>query len=217
MLRDQGKLKEARARFVTCSRDACPRLVRADCATWLADADARLPSVVLSARDASGHDTADVKVTLDGAPLTDHLEARAIPVDPGEHHFRFELPGAAPIEETVILREGELRRPVAVRFGDLVRRRPRPLSPTRPTRGVIAGAVTLGALALVGGGVFAYLASGAQSDADHLRATCAPGCNPADVDSVRTRLIGGNVSLGPRIAALAAGVGVIRCEAEGRW
>jgi hypothetical protein len=207
VLRDQGKLKDARARFVTCSRDACPRLVRADCATWLADADTRLPSVVLSARDAAGHDTADVKVTLDGAPLTDHLEPRALPLDPGTHHFHFEIPGAPPIEETVILREGELRRSVSVRFAPQDAK-PTPPGPTRPTAGTLAGAITLGALAAAGGAVFAALAASAKSDADHLRSTCAPGCNPSDVSSIRTRLIVANTSLGVGVAALAAGIAV---------
>ncbi len=213
VLRDQGKLLAARARFLTCSRDACPRLVRADCTTWLADADNRIPTVVLSAQDTSGHDTAAVRVTLDGAPLADKLEARAIPVDPGQHRFRFELPGSAPVEETVILREGELRRPVSVRFAapETHAAVAPPVEPpaSGPSRGAVAVAVSLGAVALGGGAIFAYAAATAESDADHLRATCAPGCNPADVDAVRTKLIAGNAALGVGIAAALAAVGVL--------
>lgn len=207
VLRDQGKLIAARARFLACSRESCPRLVRTDCTSWLSDADARIPSVVLSAQDPSGRDVADVKVTLDGAKLTDHLEARAIPLDPGEHRFRFERPGLPAVEETLILREGELRRAVAVHFGAGSGPTPPPPSPG-PTRGTIAAAATLGALGIAGGAVFAYLAATAKSDADHLRATCAPNCDPAAVDPVRTRLIGANVALGLGIASAAAALGV---------
>lgn len=209
VLRDQGKLIAARARFVTCSRESCPKLVRTDCAGWLADVDSRVPSVVLSAQDPEGHDTAEVSVTLDGAPLAARLEPRAIPVDPGQHRFRFERAGSPAVEETVILREGERRRAVAARFrpaGEPVR----PVAPSlRPTRGVAAAAIALGGVAGVGGGLFAYFAATAKSDADHLRATCAPRCKPGAVDAVRTKEIVANAALGVGLAALAAGIGVL--------
>ncbi len=207
VLRDQGKLIAARARFLTCARESCPRLVRTDCVTWLADAEARTPSVVLSAQDPEGHDTADVTVTLDGAPLADHLEAHGIPVDPGQHLFRFERAGSPPVDEAVILREGEQRRAVAARFRSpgegAVGSRP------RPRRDVVTAAVALGGVAVVGGSLFAYLAATAESAADHLRATCAPSCNPADVSAIRTREIAANVSLGLGLSAAAAGLGAV--------
>lgn len=205
-LRDQGKLNAARARFLTCSHDACPRLVRADCAGWLADVDGRIPSVVLSAQDPAGHDTADVKVTMDGVPLADRLEARAVLVDPGEHHFHFERAGSTAVEETVILREGERRRAVVVRFREPGEAPARALA---PTRGVVTIAIALGSVPLVGSGLFAYFAATAQSDANHLRATCAPGCAPSAVSAVRTKEIVADVSLGVGIAAAAAAVGVL--------
>jgi len=212
-LRDQGQLLAARARFLTCSRDACPHLVRTDCAGWLADVDHRIPSVVLSAEDPAGHDTADVKVTLDGAPFADRLETRAVPVDPGEHHFRFDRTGSPAVEVTVILREGEQRRAVVVRFQEAgeaaAPRAPASARGTAPGRGVVTAAIALGGVTLVGGGLFAYFAATAQSDANRLRATCAPGCAPGQVTAVRTREIVANVSLGVGIAAAAAAVGVL--------
>jgi hypothetical protein len=208
-LRDQGKLNAARARFLTCSGDACPQIVRADCAGWLADVDRRLPSVVLSAEDPAGHDTAEVKVTMDGAPLADRLEARAVPVDPGEHRFHFDRAGSPAVEETVILREGEQRRAVVVRFHAIGEAPPGlHARGTAPSRGVVGAAVALGGVTLVGGGLFAYFASTAESDANHLRGTCA-GCPPGAVSAVRTREIVANVSLGVGIAAVVTGVGVL--------
>jgi hypothetical protein len=209
VLRDQGRLLAARARFFACSREACPRIVRADCTAWLADADARIPTVVLGAQDVDGHDLAGVKVTLDGAPLADRLDGRAVPVDPGQHAFVFEHvspAGRRSVALSALLREGELRRLLTARFpGPVPREEPR----LRLTRGAVAAAAVLGGVAVTGGVLFAYLAATAKSDADHLRATCAPGCNPADVNAIRTRLIGANVLVGVGIASAAAGVAVL--------
>ncbi len=209
VLRDQGKMIAARERFVTCSAESCPRLVRTDCASWLADVDKRIPSVVLSATDPEGHDTAEVQVTMDGAPLASRLEARAIPVDPGAHRLRFERAGSPAVEETVILREGEVRRAVAVRFrGAAPPGAPSTVAPasgTRPSRGALTAAIALFGAALAGGGLFAYFAATAQGDAEHLRATCAGHCDPGDVDAIRTREIVANVALGTGLAAAATG------------
>jgi hypothetical protein len=201
VLRDQGKLLAARARFLACSRDACPSIVRADCAGWLADVDARTPSVVVSAEDPAGHDTADVRVTMDGAPFLPHLDGRAIPVDPGEHRFHFDRDGAPPVEETAILREGERRRTLMVRFRALDEEKP----PSGPGGAVIAS-IVLGGAALVGGALLAYFGATAVSARDSLRTSCAPGCSPSQVDAVRNREIAANVSLGVGLAAAATAV-----------
>src|SRR5215470_4150062 len=68
-LRDEGKLIKAREKFLTCVRDTCPGMIRKDCTEWLAGVDANLPSVVVSARDESGHDVTTVRVLLDGEPF----------------------------------------------------------------------------------------------------------------------------------------------------
>jgi hypothetical protein len=211
VLRDHGKLISARERFVQCSSAKCPRLVRTDCAGWLADIDTRIPSVVLSATDPDGHDTADVRVALDGAPLASRLEPRAIPVDPGQHRFRFERDGSPPVDETVILREGERRRTVAVRFRAPAETPATPAGPgsSRPSRETLTAAIALGGLTLAGGGLFAYFAATAQSDANHLRATCSPNCNPADVSAVHTKEIVADVALATGLTAAAAGILVV--------
>jgi hypothetical protein len=208
VLRDRGRLLTARERFVTCSRESCPRLVRTDCASWLADVEGRIPSVVISATDPEGHDTAAVQVTLDGAALASPLEARALPLDPGQHRFRFERAGSPAEEQTVILREGEHRRAVTVRFRSVSAGALSPRS-SRPSRGTLTAVIALGGVALAGGGLFAYFAATAQSDANRLRGFCAPGCDPADVDAVRTREIVADVALGAGIAAAAASVVVV--------
>jgi hypothetical protein len=212
VLRDKGQLLAARARFLACARPECPTVVRGDCAGWLVDVDARTPSVVVSAQDPGGRDTAEVKVTMDGVPFLARLDGKAIPVDPGEHRFRFELAGSAPVDGQAIVREGERRRVITARFG--ARSGPLPPPSSEPQAGGIptahlAAALALGGVALAGGGVFAYFGVTAKSDADHLRATCAPNCKQGDVDAVRTKEIVANVSLGVGIAAVAAAAVVL--------
>jgi hypothetical protein len=203
VLRDQGKLLGARERFLACSKDACPRLVRADCAAWLADVDARVPSVVLAAEDGDGHDLADVRAGVDGAPLVPGLGGRAVPLDPGPHRFRFERPGGTVVDLTVVVREGDRRRVITARFGAPLPPAPPPPQ-VGPSRTVVRASIGLGVVAVAGGVIFAALAESAKADLDHLRATCAPGCMEAQVSGVRTREIGANVALGVGIVAVVS-------------
>lgn len=194
--RDKGKLLDARESFLACSRPACHRIIRTDCATWLADVEARTPSVVLSAQDPEGRDVADVRVALDGRQLTERLGAQAIPIDPGEHVFRFERAGSPAVTQTVILREGERRRAISVRFA----REPKPAPPAE----IPVAPIVLGAVGIAGGGAFIGLALSAKGDVERMRVECAPGCKQGEVDAARAKLIAANVSLGVGIAALAA-------------
>jgi hypothetical protein len=202
-LRDEGKLLAAREAFVTCAQASCPALLQRDCSGWLADAEARLPSVVLTAEDPAGHETAEVRVALDGVPRLARIDGRAVPLDPGEHVLRFERPGSPAIEEHVLLHEGEQRRKVAVRFTSSSPTAAARLAPEAPpSRPTPAAVFMLGGVGLAGGAAFAALASVAKTDADELRATCAPSCQEADVDAVRIKLTAANAALGLGAAAL---------------
>ena len=208
-LRDQGKLVAARVALLACGTRTCPRLLRTECAGWLADVEARTPSIVIGATDEAGHDTAEVKVTLDGAPFLARLEGQAVVIDPGAHVLRFEHAASPPVEQKVILREGERRRAITVRFpppGALGRADP-PVAPAAPAaspgpaRPIAVAA--LGGLVVASGITVAVLGLGATSDAEALRTTCAPACAVSAVDAVRRKQIGANVALG--VGVLAAG------------
>ena len=116
--RSAGKLREARDHFLTCGQDACPTLVRQDCAQWNAELARTLPTVVFGARDAEGRDLFDVTVTMDGEPLVTKLDGKSVTVDPGKHTFRFETQGHAPVTETALVKEGERARLLDVTFPD---------------------------------------------------------------------------------------------------
>jgi hypothetical protein len=117
--RIDGKLREAREGFVTCARAVCPEAIRQDCTRWVTDVDASLPSVVFQAVWVDGRDATGMRVVVDGKPLADTEPGRAIVLDPGEHTFRFEVAGAAPVETRNVIREGEKNRVVRVTFTPL--------------------------------------------------------------------------------------------------
>jgi hypothetical protein len=196
-LESAQKLIEARASFVTCASDACPEAVREDCGRLLQSVDATIPSIVLAAQS-GGHDANDAKAFLDGEPVA--LDGRAIAIDPGPHLARFERPGAGAIEVRVVARAGEKNRLVT---GTFFAARPEPKQarvegsrvPVIPL--VIAGT---GLLAIGGGVMFRMQA---DAEAERLRGSCAPACDPAERDALSDKLVMSNVSLAFGIGALA--------------
>lgn len=196
------KMKDARASYVACSSEACPGVVREDCARSLVELDAAMPSVVLSAT-VDGRDATDARVTLDGADVPGALEGRSLAVDPGAHVARFERMGSAPVEVRFIAREGEKNRGITASFviprastaRPIVAENTRPL-PVLPF--VLGGA----GLAAIGGGIFLRL--DAESEADRLHGTCAPSCDPAERAKLGDQLVLSNVALGVGAVALTA-------------
>jgi hypothetical protein len=196
--RASRKLLDARTSYVACSHEACPDMVRDDCSKGLREVDEALPTLVLSA-SVDGKDATDASVILDGERLTQGLDGRAIPVDPGPHLARFERPGSAVVEVKVVAREGEKNRLVNGTFvvprsqnGIRTEGQHFPVVP-------VAFAAT-GALAL--GGAFIETLS-MTSRANDLGKECAPACPQSDRDALSDRLVLRNVALGVGLGALA--------------
>ncbi len=216
-----GKLREARDGFVTCARAVCPAAIREDCTHWVAEVEASMPSVVFDAVWADGGDVTGMTVLVDGTPLPGAEKGRAVAMDPGEHAFRFEAAGAAPVETRNVIREGEKNRILHVVFtpsspepapsgggsATAAASPPRtaaPLGllqpvPERPeahpaTRGPVpVGVFVLGGVAIVGFGAFAYLGLAGTGQLDSLRSTCVNRCNPSDVTSARNEILLGDI------------------------
>jgi hypothetical protein len=209
-LRSANKLRAAREQLVQCVRDVCPAMVRSDCAQSIGEVDQAMPTVVVSATDASGRDLVDVKVSMDGEVLTTSLGGTAINVDPGPHAMRYEASGTSPVEEQLVFRVGEKNRALKVRFGGgaaaapvATGAPPVPTEPERPARGgVPTASIILGAVGIVALGSFTYFGLKGKSDADSLRSTCAPNCAQSDVDSVSTKLHVADASLAVGVVAL---------------
>jgi hypothetical protein len=126
-LQKEGKLREAKEHLQVCLASSCPKLVRDDCADRLRAVDAAQPSLVFEAKDAAGAPITAVTVTMDGAPLTDHLDGSALVVDPGEHKLAFGAAGMAPIEKTIVVQAGEKNRHEVI-----VLSAPQPVAPPAP-------------------------------------------------------------------------------------
>src|SRR5206468_567998 len=87
------------------------------------------PSVVLEAKTEAGY-AFDTAVTMDGAVVATKLDGRSIEVDPGVHTFRFTREGASPIEEKVLVHEGDKSLLVSVTWA------PPPSSAPAEARGI---------------------------------------------------------------------------------
>ena len=213
-LRDERKLVKAREQLLACVRDACPGVIRKDCSQWLAELESSLPSVVLSARDANGHDLTSAKISFDDQPLTNRLDGKSIFVDPGPHHFKFEVDGQTPIEQQVVIREGERNRPITANFvGET-----EPLhagrdagghqggagAPIQETKAPPVAAFVLGGVGIVALGSFAFFGLTGTSDVSTLRDGCGVthSCAQTDVDAARTKLLIADISLGVGVVTL---------------
>jgi hypothetical protein len=84
--------------------------------------------VVLAVRSSRGDDLTAVRVLVDGAPLTASLGGSALAVNPGAHTFTFEAEGYAPLQQEILIREGDKERTVSVvlRAADATGSRPAP-------------------------------------------------------------------------------------------
>ncbi len=202
--RDAGKLQKASASFLACADEACPQVIRLDCAKWKADVDKLMPSIVPRAKDDKGADISQFTLTIDGEVVEQAETGRAILLDPGPHILRWTHDGQKPFEQKIVVRTGEKNR-----FVDAVFR-----------GAASAGAESGGwpgsklsvwtwpfAAVAVGGFVgLAAMGSMAKNRHDELSAPvdeggCAPNCTDDQVGEVRGLMIGANVSLGVGLAA----------------
>jgi hypothetical protein len=113
-LRDSHQLVSAREQLRICARSSCTAFIAKDCTTWLVETEARIPSVVLAAREAGGLDLANVAVSMDGKSIAQKLDGRSIEIDPGQHAFLFVLADGRKVEQSVLVLEGQKAQRVSV-------------------------------------------------------------------------------------------------------
>ncbi|MDP8999080.1 MAG: hypothetical protein M3O46_03105 [Myxococcota bacterium] len=203
LLRQDGKLTQARAAMIACSDQNCPLIVSKDCSTWLESVTHAIPAVIVRAK-LRGRDEDAVRVTIDGEVVALRLDGLPFSVNPGLHTFRFEVSSEDPIEEQVTLAEGESRT-LDVRFGH-----PEPVAivegpPPEMHRPVPKLAFVLGGVSVAGIVGFAGFGLWGLTQRISLQSSCSPTCSDGQVSSVRTKLLAADVSLG--IAAVAAAGG----------
>jgi hypothetical protein len=206
VMRSEGHYRKARDRLLECVNAQCGGDVRRRCAATLQKLDAVTPSIVVRAEDPAGNDVLDVSVSLGDEPLVNALDGMAIPVDPGEHRFVFTRPGYTPVIQTLNIAQGEKFRAIDVVIGSAPTLALPPVAPSpdhsdSSERLVASG--TLIAVGLIGVGSFTWLGLRARSGEKVLE-RCAPTCSDGRVDSVHTRYLLSNISLGVGVAALGA-------------
>jgi hypothetical protein len=202
-----GRLKAASELFASCvSQEGCPAAIRSECAEFYKGTERSVPTLIFAALDEQGADLIKVRVFDGEQVLSESLDGRPIAVDPGEHHFRFELPDGQVLESDVLVREGEKNRIVSLRT-KLSAKAPATSAQADgaqrklPTGFWVASSVS--AAALASWGVFALVGHGKQSTL----AECSPNCPDsihADYDAMRRDYLIADVSLG--VAVASAGV-----------
>jgi hypothetical protein len=201
-LRDAGKLTSARDALVACSAVTCPEVVRSRCERWLTEIEPRIPTIVLGARDAGGHDLQGARATLDGKPAAGGLDGTSIAIDPGPHEIIIEAAGFAPSRTSIVVREGEKLRPIVATLASTPA-----VAPGSPQgQPSLVPVIVTGALAGLGLAGFVGLGLAGQSQRNQLSDGCRMTltCDPSDVSSARAKLIAADVSLGVGVGALAA-------------
>jgi len=216
-LRDDGKLTAARDRFIMCAAKACPGAVAKQCSQWLIEAEHDTPTVTFRALDEQGKETLTVRVLIDGTAVAQSIDARALPIDPGEHTVRFELASGQGVEDKVLVRPGEKNKMIELSFQPKAAAtpaaKPVPLAPpVAPSPGEgggfhipVLGWVGLG-IGVAGGVMTAIFAVSANSAESDLRSTCAPNCDSSEKSSIDTKVVLANVGLGVGIAGLGLAV-----------
>jgi hypothetical protein len=212
--RKEGKLLAARSSFVACTASDCPAVVRRDCARWMDELDATIPTIVVKLEDEDGHDVVDGRVLLDGETLSGTSTGRAFSVDPGTHRVAWMRPGGD-LDEEIVVREGERNRVVVLRpKTQRPVEHPPPPPPPPPPGGPSPSRASsplpwiVGGAGVVVGGVGALFWGLGLHDRSNLESTCAPShtCSDSDVHASRTKLIVGDVLVGVGIVAVAAAV-----------
>lgn len=109
-----GHLREAKERYLACAKTACGVLVRHQCSARYTQLESDIPSVVPLVTDEAGRERIDVQIMMDREILTNRVDGRALPVDPGPHEFSVIVGGAILARRKVVILQGERNRSISL-------------------------------------------------------------------------------------------------------
>lgn len=207
-LRQDGHLLESRAKFLQCSQEQCPTLVRAECLGIIDELRSQIPSVVFRVT-VDGEPRPNIAVSVDGKELFPEIPTRALEIDPGIHRFSFRYGELAPIEREVAITEGERLVQVPAAFTS-PKASPDKGAKTEPKRNTAASrsipipVYVLAGVGALGLGSFVGFGLATRSKEGSLRSSCSPNCAQSEIDALENRALTADVSLGIGLLAIAA-------------
>lgn len=199
--RKAGHIMASIEHLTKCAAQECPSFISKDCIQWLIEAQNAQPSAVFAVRR-GGEELSAVTITMDGRCLTEIIDGKAIPLDPGAHAFGFRTADGAFSERSFIIREGERNRLIEIELpkkpltsppGPEVETAakdapsPRADLSAAPARAWLPyGLLGVGVLGVSGFTAFGLWGRSQKNDLEH---SCAPFCQSSQVDEVRTKYI----------------------------
>ncbi|MCC6526013.1 MAG: hypothetical protein IT373_25425 [Polyangiaceae bacterium] len=194
----EGRLKAAQAAAITCAHEACQSALRSECVAWVDELRLLMPSIVVTAKDASGADISVARVLVDGAVVASRVDGKPLELDPGEHELRVEPPAGEPLVTRVVVAQGQRGRLVALQAAAAAVPPPEissgGISPLAPIGFAIAGA------GLVVGSITGGLAFSAA-------AYCRDnGCTEDELDSKKSIAHASTASFAIGAAGLVLGI-----------
>lgn len=220
------KLLDARDKLRVCARPSCKPWMVKECTTSLAALEARIPSVVFSAKDEAGNDLVDVTVTSGDSTLASRLDGHAVELEPGERTFKLTRADGTSVLVTSIVKEGEKAQRVAATFEGPKREPVAPVTPVvdvevgtpppvRTIGWVLAG---VGVVGLGVGAVFGIKAIGSKSDAS---CDAKNACDAGPLADARSSATVATVGFIAGAALTAGGIAIVllapsRASSSGR-
>lgn len=197
-LRKGGKLIEAQEQAILCGSESCPAALRGECVTWLDEIRRLVPSVVVSVQGEDGCGVADARVRVDGSPRATSIDGRPIVLDPGEHLVRVEATGARPLEQHVVIAQGDHDHRVDFSYA--------PPGASCSSKAPKTGSLSPLTYAVAGVGL-ATLVVGAGFEVSGLLqestlSDCKPRCSPPAVDDMQRTFLVGDVLVVGGVALL---------------
>jgi hypothetical protein len=218
-LRLDSRLLEARELLRACTAPACPTLVRTDCGTLLAEIQRAVPTVILELLNPELNPKR-VQLSVNGQ-LRPLEFGQAYEFDAGALKLRVDAPGYEPLEETLIVREGEKNRLVPIRLAlpgppplpvmlptpaSLPRSSPPEQARAEDVPGTAAAPYVLASIALVATATSVYFAWSALDQRARLKRQCAPLCSDDDRRAVANGLLVADIAGGVALAAASVSI-----------
>lgn len=191
---------------------SCPSELARDCLRWLTEVEPKIGRIRVETPNV---EAAELALEIDGA----RQSSLDVEVNPGERRIRLTATGYSPLEEVVVVLEGQ----------KVVFTKPMEALPPPPAVSVLprlvaeeAWAPSIPGFLLSGLGVSALVASlGLSIDghllASELRESCSPNCTSKEVKPIKSEWIAAGIVGGVGVASLATGVILVATHTETQW